>query len=50
MKSAFKIIKNDYVGNLYLHKERRSAEEGKNESKTQFFIFIIFKLKDNCLK
>ena len=47
MKSTFKIRKNDYVGNLYLHKERRSAEEGKNESKTQFFIFIILKLKDN---
>ena len=50
MKSAFKIIQNDYVGNLYLHKDRKSAEERINEGKTKFFIFIILKLKDSCLK
>lgn len=50
MKSTFKIIKNDYAGNLYLYKDRKSAEEGINDGKTQFFICIILKLKDSCLK
>ena len=38
MKSAFKIIQNDYVGNLYLHKDRKSAEERIIEGKTKDLI------------